>query len=450
MSRAGTLEDLPDLVSSDGARRYERWLAEQPTGDAYLYTDARVRFDARDMDVLVASPGLEARSVLGGTRLVAPSVPGSVEMPTVPADSVRRLLAALNGERTLGAAILEARLDGAVARAIVSAAFGRVLFAPLAVLLLERAVPSAEIVRFPGSPYEIPRNYWQNMASVRALVPRLFERLGDARAALEELRRLHAVALLGEDETSFYRPASPIAKKGIAPSRLWLASSRTVETSEGTRFVEGPRVGARFLGGERYGRLLAELAGDLSATNEHLAHRDASGLDWGRVVVARADGDAEAAPWFCPPRPLTGAHFESLFESLASGAVADFHQKFMRLHPFRAANQSIAMSVVNAALARGTHAKPSANAGIPHLILDHLAFRLAPDAYRRVFALALREWAVQGPPAERLRAYAERKRRYYEFVERLARARDGAEARAVAHDTPDEARIALLVFESEA
>ena len=271
------------------------------------------------MDVVVTSPGLEARSVLGGTRLVAPSLPGSVELPTVPADSVRRLLASLNGERTLGAAILEARLDGTVARAIVAAAFGRVLYAPLAVLLLERAVPAAEIVRFPGSPYEIPRNYWQNMASVRALLPRLFERLGNARAALEELRRLHAVALVGEDETSFYRPASPIAKKGIAPSRLWLTASRTVETSEGTRFVEGPRVGARFLGGERYGRLLAELAGDLQATNDQLEHRDASGLDWGRIVVARADGDSEAAPWFCPPRPLTEAHVESLFESLARG-----------------------------------------------------------------------------------------------------------------------------------
>jgi hypothetical protein len=252
------------------------------------------------------------------------------------------------------------------------------------------------------------------------------------------LRRLHVVTLLGDDLSSFYRPASPIAKKGVWPSRLWLAPSRTLETEAGTRFVEGPRVGARFLGGDRYGALLAELAGDPAATRERLEHRDESGLDWGRVVVARADEDREAAPWFCPPRPITRRHVASLFESLAARDLADFHQKFMRLHPFRAANQAVAMSVVNGLLAEG----PSG--GIPHLILDHLAFRLAPAAYRKVFELGARVWTATGSPTERARLYGEKKHRYYAMVERITRA-DAAEARAIREASPGDAELALLV-----
>jgi hypothetical protein len=445
MTPSDALPELPDLVSAEALRRYERWLAEQPSDDAYLFTDARVRFDARNGDVVVPAPGLVARPSGGGTRLEAPSLAASVEIARVPRNDVERFLAALDGERTLGKASHTAGLPHDSIRAILDAAFGRVLFAPLAVLMLERAVPSAEVVRFPGTPYEIPRNYWQNMASVRKLSGRFFERLGEPRAALEELRRLHAVALLGEDEASFYRPASPIAKKGIGPSRLWLAASHTLETPAGTRFVEGPRVGARFLGGDRYGALLAERAGDARATSERLEHRDAAGLDWGRVVVARADGDAEAAPWFCPPRPITERHVASLFGSLALGDVADFHQKFMRLHPFRAANQSVAMNLVNAALGRRAG---TAHAGIPHLILDHLAFRLAPDAYRRVFDLALREWVSPGSPTARLQAYTERKRLYYGFVDSIAGSRDEDEARALARASTRAARLALLVPEA--
>jgi hypothetical protein len=130
------------------------------------------------------------------------------------------------------------------------------------------------------------------MASVRTLVPSLLERANEPEAALDVLRRLHVVALLGEDASSFYRPASPIAKKGVWPGRLWLVPSRTLETEAGTRFVEGPRVGARFLGGDRYGALVAELAGDVGATRERLEHRDEAGLDWGRVIARQRRGSA--------------------------------------------------------------------------------------------------------------------------------------------------------------
>jgi hypothetical protein len=454
------VSELGDLVSTETTRRYERWLAEPTGDDAYLYTDARVRFEVRDADVVVGAPGLTPHASTTGTRLDVPERSDGIDVPEVAPELVARFLDALDGERTLAGARRKARLDDETVRAIVRAAFGLVLFAPLAVIELERAIPSVEIVRFPGSPYEISRNYWGNMASVRKRVPRLLERASDPRAALEELRRLHAVALLGEHEDSFYRPASPIAKKGIFPSRLWLAPSRTLETEQGTRLLEGPRVGAKFLGGDRYGALVAELAGDHEATNERLEHRDEAGLDWGRVVVGSADGDTEAAPWFCPPRPLTHAHVESLFRSLGAALasrrddavshLADFHQKFMRLHPFRAANQPLAMNVLNAVLADAGAGDSRGAVGIPHLILDHLSFLLVPEAYRKVFALAAREWTIAGSPVERARVYAERKRRYYELVERIARARDDAEARAIAHESPREARLALLVPSSDA
>ncbi|HEX6767055.1 MAG TPA: hypothetical protein VF103_16275, partial [Polyangiaceae bacterium] len=403
------LSELADLVSPERAAAYERWLGEQTDAGAYLYTDARVRFEVRDDDVVVAAPGITTRDSNEGTRLTLPSVEQTIDVPGVSPELVERFLGALDGERALADARALAGLSSEDGSEILRATFGLVVFAPFAVLELERAVPSAEIVRFPGSPYEISRNYWRNMASVRARVPRLLECASDPPTALEELRSLHAVTLLGEDERTFYRPASPIAKKGIFPSRLWLAASRTVETDHGTRFVEGPRVGARFLGGDRYGALVAELAGDPRATNDRLEHRDERNLEWGRVVVASADGDEEAAPWFCPPRPLALAHVESLFRSLSDALaslggrsenaiphLADFHQKFMRLHPFRAANQPLAMNVVNAVLVE--LGDRSSRTGIPHLILDHLSFRLKPEAYRKVFALAVEGWTGLGAP----------------------------------------------------
>jgi hypothetical protein len=103
------------------------------------------------------------------------------------------------------------------------------------------------------------------------------------------------------------------------------------------------------------------------------------------------------------------------------------------------------MNVVNAVIAHSGEGDAPGATGIPHLILDHLSFRLVPDAYRRVFALAASEWTAEGSAVERARIYAERKRLYYDFVERVARASDAAEARTMARDSPREARLALLV-----
>jgi hypothetical protein len=457
MIAAGALRELPDLVPPEVSLAYARFLGERTSEDAYLFTEARVRFEARSDDVIVALPGLAAEDAGAGTTLRAPSLPGPLEV-ALPQARVARFLTALDGERTLDEATALALLEPDEVETLLRSAFGRCLFSPLAVAELERGVSAAEIVRFPGSPYEIPRSYWSNLGSVRRLASRLFERVKDPLGALDELRRLHVVTLVGESGASFYRPASPIAKKGIEPGRLWLSATRILETPEGTGLVEGPRVNATFVGGARYGALVAELAGDALAAEPRREYEDEARLGWGRVVFGRAPGDDQDAPWFCPPRPLSVFHVESTFGSLAgaldaaraedrprvASELAAFHQKLIRLHLFRAANQSLAMSVVNAVLgAAGERTRE--RVGIPHLVLDQLALRLSVDAYRKVFALALAEWTVLGSPGERLRRFADKKRRAYALIERVQATADLEAARALAEASPEDARLALLV-----
>jgi hypothetical protein len=446
---------IPPIELGTQGSRYDSWLRSRPdAGEEYLRSEAQVRFEPRDEDVLVAAPGLAVAPTPLGAELCAPGLPRALAAPGVTADAARAFLAALDGTRTLAEARSVAPLDGASERALLSATFGVAVFAPLAVMALERAVSGVELVRFPGAPYEIVRSYWENMAAVRRRLPALEAALGEPKAALRELAELHVVALLGEHLDSFYRPASRIARNGIAPGTLWQTPSRTVETPEGTRFLEGPRVHAPLLGGAPYAELLAELSGDPTATLGQRDHTDAE-LDWGRIVTASAEGDREPLPWFCPPRPLTEAHAAALFASLGAAVaaaaagreastlehLADFHQRFVRLHPFRACNQALAMNIVNAVLGRVL------GAGMPHLLLDHVALRFSPVAYRRLFALAAEQWCVSGTPAARLSELLRKKGDYFALVGQLAGATDAAAARVAAEMSPTAARLALLALD---
>jgi hypothetical protein len=307
-------------------------------------------------------------------------------------------------------------------------------------------------VRFPGAPYELDRNYWSNMVDVRRATPELHARLAEPVAALGELVKLHGLALMGTGGRSYYRPASPIAAKGVHPGRLWHAETRLAEDGGVVRFLSGPRVNASLLGGEHYAALLAECSGDPEALAVRRDHNDARGLAWGRIVTAQAERDPAPAPWFCPPRPLRRAHFASLFQCLerataaasrrelvsAVQALADFHQKFVRLHPFRAANQSLAMNLVNGVLA------PLVGAGIPHLILDQLALRFSEAAYRRLFALAVRGYVVTGSALERHRKLVEKKARSFALIEALKSAKYLDQARLNSMSHPEDARLALI------
>jgi hypothetical protein len=442
--------EAPDLGAAGAA--FERWLRARPdTSSEYLRSETRVRFEARDDDVLLALPGIAVRATPGGSELHGGALPRPIPLVGVAERAARRFFALLDGEATLGQACRAAPLDAATRAAVLAPTFGSVLFAPHAVTALERSISGVDIVRFPGAPYEIERPYWENMAAVRRHGARLEATLSDARTALRELSELHVVALLGESRQNFYSPSSRVAKNGISPGRLWQTPSRTLETPEGTRFLEGPRVHVPLLGGKGYGALLAELSGDPEATLERRELSDA-GLEWGRIVTGTAEGDRERATWFIPPRPITLEHVELLFAGLGAAVaaaeagerdatfagLADFHQRFVRLHPFRACNQALVMNLVNGVLARVT------GAGMPHLVLDHVALRWAPLAYRRLFAAAADAWCVPGVPAARLGRLLAMKRDYFALVARLGGAEDAAAARIAAETAPDAARLALL------
>jgi len=399
--------------------------------DFYLMSDPRVRFDARPDDILVAGPEASRAATEAN------------------AGDVRRLYELCDGTRTFAAVLAALDLEIDDARALVDERFGTTLFAPHAVIELERRIPSSEIVRFPGSPYEIVRNYWGNMAAVRERLGALFDLADRPADALLELCRLHRVALLGADETSEYLPASPVAKKGIEAGALFHRATRIEDTPTGAVITEGPRVNAALLGEVRYWALLAEELGDAEALEAR--SQEEAGLAWGRVVIARAR-DEQPKPWFVPPRPLTPAHGARLFEALARArdaaraknadeavrALADFHQKFVRLHPFQAGNQSLAMNIVNSLLAE------LGGAGIPHLTLDHFALRFDPGAYARLFARAVQSWSVPGTPVARFRALTERKQRYFTLVGRLSATADDQAARAIVAGAPADAPLALF------
>ncbi|HEY3493409.1 MAG TPA: hypothetical protein VGK73_01935 [Polyangiaceae bacterium] len=441
---------LPPGIEPPGSAEYERWLAQRPPPEGgYLFSEAHVRFEARDGDRLACAPGLVCEPSAGGARLRLPGRSVIVDVPGARAPALAKFLALCDGERTLKAAVAEAALAVEERARLLRVAFGVVLFAPAAVAELEAEVPSSELVRFPGVPYELDRNYWSNMVDVRRRLPELETRLENPIAALEELERLHAIALLGASGGSFYRPASPIAGKGVHPGRLWQAETRLAESDGGVKFLSGPRVNAVLLGGEHYAALLAEHAGDPEALAPRRDHRDEAGLAWGRVVTARAEHDPAAAPWFCPPRPFGEPHVRSLIDSLravldqttpapAIAALADFHQKFVRLHPFRAANQSLAMNLVNAMLHR------IVGAGMPHLILDQLALRFSAASYRRLFALAVRGHALTGSPLERYRELVARKQRSFALIGSLQDADGLEQARLIAAARPEDARLALI------
>jgi len=425
-------------------RRYAEFLrtSREAIENPY-YAEEAVRFEVRDGDLLVAPADLRVRSSACGVLLSSERARAQVEVCGVDEVQAKRLVEHMDGEHDAAAI----RREGADAfEKLRERAFGVVLFAPLAVAELERRVSACEIVRYPGSPYEVVRSYWANMGDVAERLQSLDDHVRDARMLREFTRGLHVVALAGGGGQSLYRPRSPISRRGgVVPGEL-LEEAPVLEERDGeVRFVSGPRVGANPIGGAVYQELLAEsLAGN---------DGDDGGLHWGRVVVARAASDDASAAWFCPPRPMTEAHWDALGRELLgataalSGArrdegvrlLARFHRHFVRLHPFQAGNQSVVMSVVNHVLRRHL------GAGIPHLVLDHLALGLPGRAYERVFSLALDGWLLPGGSArDRTLELVARKRATYRLLDELSVAPSIEAGRELAKANPSVARCALL------
>jgi hypothetical protein len=435
---------------------YERWLKDQrssaPGERDYLFAEERARFEPRKDDVVVALPGLEVREQGGAARVRCATPALDVQVPGVRRREVERILGAIDGERCLLEVRWAAGVEQEVLGRFLRATFGALVLAPGAVQRLESALSGVEVTRFPGSPYGIERPYWHNMIDVRE---HWLTREGAAREAasfLRLLRELHVLALMGRGLDSFYKPASPGSDRRVAPGALLLESPRLARGSSETIFFDGPRVNASLLGGEGYLRELFSSLGDESALDGERGHAE-DGLPWGSIVTARSERDDQAKPWFCPPRPLQQEHIDQMRARGAEArdaasrgqsdvevrALARFHQAFVRLHPFRCANQCLAMNLVNAALAR------SRGAGIPHLVLDQLALRLEPRAYEEAFRRAVAAWTLGGVgPSERLATLMERKRRWFAAVERVSAARSPEQRRDEIARDPQAARWALL------
>ena len=435
---------------------YQRWLDERRRDPAsprdYLFARAEARFEPRRDDRVVALPGLELDERGGVVRLCVGEPRVELELRGVTRRDATRVLDALDGQRCLLEARWSSGVEPAVLATMLRAAFGRVLLAPDAVAALEARLPSVEITRFPGSPYGVERPYWENMIAVR-------ERFDAQRAALagpesfaQLLRELHVLALMGSSLQSFYKPQSPVSDHTVAPGALFHDAPRLLRTASGVVFLDGPRVNAKLLGGQSYHQALARALGDPGALDSE-RELELGGIGWGGVTTARSERDEQPGPWFCPPRPMTAGHFELLRGALGAAcaaaaegdrsattrALGRFHYGFVRLHPFHCANQSLAMNLVNAVL------RSAFGAGIPHLVLDHLALRLTPDAYQQAFARTVAAYSVgASSAAARLAALQARVQRYFALLERLAACSTAEAIDAQCAQAPEDARAALL------
>ena len=421
---------------------------ERDQEDGYLFDEPRCRFRAEPSDELVAPAGAQVTRTSDG---VCVQLPGGARLPLVGCDfeQLRNLFAQLPCSYSRVTIELGAATEG-----FMQQAFSRVLFAPTAIAELETELSAVEIVRFPGSPYEVVRQYWQNATAVR-------RRLNEVElpASTDELRalllELHELLLLGETDadsrSSFYLPASLLGRKRPAPGSFYEVPSAIERRSSETILTGGARVSVPLLGGVHYWQLLAESVDDSGAlADERQVSIDE--LDWGQVVRGRASDEVQSRPWFLPPRPLRAAHFEALLAELRAADAAEtardvpaalrawgaFHHRFVRLHPLPSGNQSLSMSFVNAALRR------LLGIGIPHLLLDQLALRFTLPAYQKLFARAARVWApwpnVTKP--EQLRHLIRMRGELNEFVSALSRAPSLVEARALLME--DRAALALL------
>jgi hypothetical protein len=438
---------------------YLSWLRRQPsTGEptSYLFDEPKLRFGSEDSDIIVADREIRVQVEANALRLSSPRAPrGLLVKGSSAADqeAVTRLLELFDGERTLA----EVRqLSGASSRALdllLGQAFGSLLFAPLSLVAAEEAISGIEITRFPGSPYEIARPYWKNMSAVRERLPLLDAALGDDQQFLRSLRELHVIALMGDDLQSYYQPASPISSARAAPGRLMRSETQVVDTAQGALILQGPRVSAALVGGAVYHQLLYATLRDPEAMRPR-PFVSAAGLAWGRLVHARAVSEAVAQDWFCPPRPLRVAHITALRRALRSAldaaansehpsclaALAEFHQSFVRLHPFHCGNQCLAMNIVNRVLGQ------LRGAGVPHLMLDHLALRLSSSAYREVFRRCVEVYAdaQASAPARYLRLAANRSQSF-ELTRRLSGAASLEAAEAEVRAEPAAAKLLMLL-----
>jgi len=436
-------------------QEYERWLSQRPTTDFddYLYSQSRVRLTPHDDDELVIpnSVSFEHAGTSAFVRIAGQSAP--IAIPNITRHDSAAIIAALREKPTVIELPFLSGVAANVCDLVLGVGFGRFIFAPTAVESLEQQSSAAEIVRFPGSPYEITRNYWINVGGLAHTIEHSIAASQLSSSFVDWLRTLHVQLLLGADLQTFYCPSSPVAQRRVAPGALYINATRTLSSSMGEFILDGPRVNASAVGGEQYNKLIDRSLG-LQLFESRSRKFSESATGWGRLVNARARAEAQARRWYLPPRPIDEGHWESLFgawnrtvdaiekRDLASGVghLGRFHWYFVHLHPFACANQSLAFAIVNWVLNRLT------GSGIPHLILDQLALRHECTEYTRLFARAVSNWTTaELEPAVRHLDRVRSRQVLDDFIAQLAATTTDSDADAIAHRNPASARLALLV-----
>jgi hypothetical protein len=436
---------------------YARFLEQGPAadpGDYYLFGQPRLRFEPRAEDVLHLVPETDLGATPQGSFLLHRPTQTRLELPGLSRDALARVLWHMRQELPLIELEYRARSTPEEMEILLRAAFGTLVLVPPTIERYQQQLDLLEIVRFPVSPYEVTRSYWDNMIAVREHLSGLAPLARDLESCWKHLRRLHLMCLMGADGRSYYRPSSPITGKNVAPGALYHAPSKTLRTDTTTWLIAGPRVSAPLVGGAFYHEMLTRSLGDPAALDDERSLVDEAGTPWGQLVLGRARGDKQNASWFLPPRPILHRHLAAIFRDLenvelavakrdldgALPGLADFHWHFIRLHPFSCANQSLAMSVVSALLSR------VGSVGIPHLILDQLALRLDRDPYRRVVARAVSQYGGTGAGAPgRWNVLREKREAMEEFLRLVADATDENERAELPGRYPEKAASALLV-----
>jgi hypothetical protein len=425
--------------------------------DGYLFSKEVVRFDLRPGDVLAVPAQLQLATNGGNVRLSAGAVYTDVPTSQATLKQCKQMVSLMNGERTLEQIRQQPGVASAAVEALLRNALGIVIFAPFAVTELERRLSGIEIVRFPCAPYEIVRSYWENQIDVARALSRDIEGLCDTKQFLKVLARLHSILLRGDSGHSTYTPASPIARKGVEPGQLLDSPAQFADTPNGPVLMQGAKVSAALLGGEDYNRLVFDSVADPAALNSDRELLDGAGLNWGRLITVGTREEPIPEPLFIPPRPMQPAHIAALCASLRSawraaqqdqGALvlanlARFHQRFVRLHPFQCANQSLAMALVNFVL------RAFQGSGIAHLVLDHFALRANENSYARLFARAVVAQRTPGASlAQRYHLLRGLKQRAYALLEAVSDMADNAADDAAVWELcmadPEAARLLLL------
>lgn len=436
-------------------QEYQRWLSQRSTTDSddYLYSQSRVRLMPHDDDQLVIPDSVfveyVGKSVV--VRIVGQSTP--IAVPNISRHHAESIITALRTKPTAIELPFVSSVPANVCDLMLAVGFGRFIFAPLALESLERQSSAAEIVRFPGSPYEIVRNYWVNVGSLNHAMQQSIAESQSSSSFVDWLRILHVQLLLGADLHTFYCPSSPVAQRRVAPGAIYVNVTRTLTSKIGEFILDGPRVNASAIGGFQYNRLIDRSLG-LDLFESESKTFSESMTSWGQLVTARARAEAQTRQWYLPPRPIVEGHWEALYfawnrtvgamerQDLAECVehLGHFHWYFVHLHPFSCANQSLAFVIVNWVLNRLTCS------GIPHLILDQLALRHECTEYSRLFARAVSHWTTtEIEPAARHLARVRSRQVLDDFIAQLATTATEPDADAIADVNAASARLALLV-----